>query len=61
MKNFVFRTPSIFIACYFGFNMKYITVVIEMPLNGKCRQNFEIKTEGLREKIYSYNTSLFDS
>lgn len=58
MKNFVFRTPSIFIACHFGFNMKYLTVVIEMPLNEKYRQNFEIR---LREKIYSHNTSLFDS
>ena len=61
MKNFVFRPPSIFIACHFSFTMKYITAVIEIPLNEKCRQNFEIKTGRLREKIYSPNTSLFDS
>ena len=39
MKNFVSRTPSIFIDCHFGFNMKYLTVVIEKPLNEKCRQH----------------------
>ena len=56
-KYFVFRTPSILIDCHFGFNMKYLTVVIEMQLNEKCRQNQKNKREDYGKNIQASHQS----